>query len=334
MANRWGKMETVTDVIFLGSKITADGDCSHEIKRNLLIGRKVLTNLDSIKKHRHHLTDKGPFSQSYGFSRSHVWMWVLDHKEGWVAKSWRFLTVVLEMSLESPLDCTEIKPVNPKGNQPWIFIGRTDAEASVLGPPDAKSPFFGKDLDGRKDGGQEEKAMTEDEMVGWHRWLDGHEFERAPGDGTDIGACCAAVHRVTESQTWLNDSVATAPPGAGCQGDTCVCLPFVWSQRARFIRKPPFGRDGRETLLLLTERNSLWLFPLELFFNCKIIASQCCVGFCHAATQVSCIYTYIPFFLSLPSPRRHPTPLGHHRAPSGIPCFTQPLPANYLFYIR
>ena len=116
-----------------GSKITADGDCSHEIIRCLLPGRKAMTILDSIlKKHRHYFADKSPSSQSYGFSSSHVWMWELDHKEGWVPKNWCFQIVVLEKTLWNPLDCKEIKPVNPKGNQPWLFIGRTDAEAETL----------------------------------------------------------------------------------------------------------------------------------------------------------------------------------------------------------
>ena len=133
-------METVTDFIFLGFKITADGDCSHEIERCLLLGRKALTNL-AVKKKRHYFADKGPSSQSYGFSSNHVWMWELDHKEGWVTKDWCFWTVVLEKTLESPLDCKEIKP---KGNQSWIFIGRTDAEAEapVLWLPDVKSWLF------------------------------------------------------------------------------------------------------------------------------------------------------------------------------------------------
>ena len=127
-------MEIVTD-FFLGSKITADGDYSHEIKRQLLLGRKAMTNLDSIIKSR------GLSSQSYGFSSSQVWMWELDHKEGWVSNNWCFWTVVLEKTLESPLDCKEIIQVNPEGNQSWKFIGRTDAEAesSILWPPDAKS---------------------------------------------------------------------------------------------------------------------------------------------------------------------------------------------------
>ena len=115
--------ETVTGFIFLGSKITADDDGSHEIKRCLLPGRKAMTNLDSIlKSKRHYFTDRSPCSQSYGFSSSHVWMWELDHKEGWVPKNWCFWTVVLEKTLESPLDCKEIQPVHPKGNQSWIFI--------------------------------------------------------------------------------------------------------------------------------------------------------------------------------------------------------------------
>ena len=131
MANRQGKMETVMDFIFLGSKLTADGDSSHEIKRHLLLGRKAMTYLESILENnwRHYIADKGLYSQSYGFSSSQVWMWKLDHKEGWAPKNWCFQTVVLEKTLESPLDSKEIKPVNPKGYQPWIFIGRTDAKA-------------------------------------------------------------------------------------------------------------------------------------------------------------------------------------------------------------
>ena len=123
-------LEAVTDFIFWGSKISADGDCSHEIKICLLLGRKVMTNLDSILKGRD-IANKGPSSQSYGFSSSHIWMWELDNKEGWVPKNWCFWTAVLEKTLESPLDCKEIQPVHSKGNQPWIFTGRTDAEAEL-----------------------------------------------------------------------------------------------------------------------------------------------------------------------------------------------------------
>ena len=124
-------------------------------------------------------------SQGYGFSSSHVWMWELNHKESWAPKNWCFWTVVLEKTLESPLDCKEIKPVYPKGNRSWIFIGRIDAEAEapILWPPDVKNGLIGKDPDAGKDWRQEEKEMTEDEMVGCHHWLDGHEFESAPGVG-------------------------------------------------------------------------------------------------------------------------------------------------------
>ena len=173
-------VETVTDFIFLGSKITEDGDCSHEIKRYLLLGRKVMTNLDSIFKSRDiTLPKKGLSSQGYGFSSSHVWMWELDCKESWAPKNWCFWTVMLEKTLESPLDCKEIQPVHPKGNQSWIFTRRTDAEAEtpILWPPDAKSWLIGKDSDAGKDWGQEEKGMTEDDMAGWHHWLNGHEFK-------------------------------------------------------------------------------------------------------------------------------------------------------------
>ena len=129
-----------------------------------------------IKNQKHYFANKGPSSQSYGFSRSHAWMWELDHKESWALKNWCFWTVVLEKTLESPLDCKEIKAVYPKGNQSWIFTGRTDAnaEALILWPPDEKNWLTGKDLDAGKDWRQEEKGMTEDEMVRWHHRLDGH----------------------------------------------------------------------------------------------------------------------------------------------------------------
>ena len=158
-------VETVADFIFLGSKITADVDCSHLIKRRLLLGKKVMTNLDSILKSRDIIYNKGPSSQGYGFSSGHVWMWELDYKESWVPNNWCFWTVVLEKTLENLLDCKEIQPVHPKGDQSWIFIGRTDAEAETptLCPPDAKSWLIGKDPDSGKDWGQEEKGMTEDE---------------------------------------------------------------------------------------------------------------------------------------------------------------------------
>ena len=121
-----------------------------------------------IKKQRHHFANKGLYSQSYGFSSSHVWVWKLNHKEGWVPKSWFFWIVVLEKTLESPLESKEIKPVNPKGSQSWILIGRTDAEAEAptLWPPDAKSRLIGKDPDAGKDRRQKEKEAVEDEMAG------------------------------------------------------------------------------------------------------------------------------------------------------------------------
>ena len=158
-------MKTVVDFVFLGSKITADGDCSHEIKRCLLLGRKVMTVLHSVLKSRHHFANKGLSSQSYGFSNIHVQMWEVDHKKGWASKNWCFWTVVLEKTLESPLHCKEVKPVNPKGNQLWIFIGRTDAKVPILWPPDAKSQLIGKDLGAGKDWRQKEKGTAADEMI-------------------------------------------------------------------------------------------------------------------------------------------------------------------------
>ena len=172
-------METVTDFIFLCSKITVDGDCSHEIERHLLLGRKAMTNLDSVLKSRDvNFAGNGPCSQSYGFSSGHVWMRELNNKKVWAPKNWCLWNVMLEKTLESPLDSKEIKPVNPKGNESWIFIARSDAEAEapILWPPDVKSWLVEKDPDAGKDWRWEKKGTTEDEMVGCHHWLNGREF--------------------------------------------------------------------------------------------------------------------------------------------------------------
>ena len=210
MANRWETMETVTDFIFLGSKITADDDCSREIKRCLLLARKVMTNLDSILKCRGitvltkvHLVKAMVFSVvRYGCES-----WT--YKECWAPKNWCFWTVVLEKTLESPLACEEIQPIHPKGNQSGIFIGRTDTEAEtpIIWPPDAKNWLTRKDPDAGKDWRQEEKGMTEDEMVGWHHWLNGHEFEQAlgVGDGQGSLACCSLWGcKESDMTEWLN----------------------------------------------------------------------------------------------------------------------------------
>ena len=131
-----------------------------------------------IKKQRHYFANKGPSSQGYGFSSSYVWMWELDYKESWAPNNWCFWTVVLEKTLESPLDCKDIQPVHPKGDQSWVFIGRTDIEAEtpILWPPDVNSWLIGKDPDAGKDWGQEEKGTAENEMIGWQYWFDEHEF--------------------------------------------------------------------------------------------------------------------------------------------------------------
>ena len=165
-----------------------------------------------IKKQRHHFADKDQSSQSYDFSSSHVWMWVLDYKESWMLKNWCFWTVVLEKTLESPLDCKETKPISPQGNQSWVSIGRTDAEDETpnLWSPDVKNWLIGKDPDAGRDWGHEEKGTTEDEMAGCHHQLDGHEFVQASGDGDGQGslACCSSwglkESDTTERLNWID----------------------------------------------------------------------------------------------------------------------------------
>jgi len=152
---------------------------------------------------------KGPSSQGYGFSSGHVWMWELDCEESWALKNWCFWTVVLEKSLESPLDCKEIQPVHPKGDQPWVFFGRnhTKAETAVLWPPHAKSWLIGKDSDAGRNWGQEEKGTTEDEMAGWHHWLDGHGFgwTLGVGDGQEgLAFCDSWGCKELDTIEWLN----------------------------------------------------------------------------------------------------------------------------------
>ena len=196
-------------LFFLGSKITADGDRSHEIKRHLLLGRKVMTNIDSILKSRHYFVSKGLSSQGYGFSSGHVWMWDLDYKENWAPKNWCFWTVVLEKTLESPLDCKEIQAVHPKGNQSWLFTRRTDVEAEtpIFWPPHVKSSLIGKDPDAGKHWGEEEKGMTEDEMVAWHHQLNGDGFGYTPGVGDGHGGlvyCSSWGHKELDTTEWLN----------------------------------------------------------------------------------------------------------------------------------
>ena len=178
------------------------------------------------------MPSKGPYTQSYGFSSNHVQMLELDHKEGWAARNWYFWTVVLQKTLESPLDSKEIKPVNPKGNQPQIFIGRTDdeAEASILWPPDTKIWLTGKDPDaGQKDWEQEKKGKTEDEMIGWHHWLNGHEFEQTQGDSEGQGSlvCCMQLMR-SQSPTRLSNSTILPLP--------CSYKCFWWYSTAYIFR--------------------------------------------------------------------------------------------------
>ena len=170
---------------------------------------KWFTHTHTCDQPRQHIVNKGPSSQGYGFSSGHVWMRELDCEESWVPKNWCFWTVVLEKTLESPLNCKKIQPVHSKGDQPWDFFGRNDAKAEtpVLWPPHVKSWLIGKDSDAGRDWGEEEKGTVEDEMTGWHHWLHGREFEWTPGvgDGQAGLACCDSWGcRESDTTGWLN----------------------------------------------------------------------------------------------------------------------------------
>jgi len=176
MVNGWRSNGNNDKLYFLGLQNHCRWWLQHEIKRRLLLGRKVMTNLDSILKSRDiYFANESPSSQGYGFSSSHVWMWELDYKESWVPENWCFELWCWRRLLDSK----EIQPVPPKGNQFWVFIGRTDTEAEtpILWPPDAKNWLTGKDPDAGKDWRQKEKGTTENEMVRWHHRLNGYKFE-------------------------------------------------------------------------------------------------------------------------------------------------------------
>ena len=203
-----------------------------------------------IKKQTHHLADRSPHSQRYGLSSSHVWMWELDHKEDWAPKNWCFWTVVSEKTLESPSDCKEIKPADSKVNQPWVFIGKNEAEseASILWPPDAKSQLIRKHPDAEKDW-RLEKGMTEDEMIGWHHRLDGHEFEQALADSEGQGsqACCSLWGSQRVGHDWAAEQ----------------------QQIPKILNKPSLTIPFLEIYPIQYVRNNLGTLPY--FFNCKIL---------------------------------------------------------------
>ena len=210
MANRWGNNGNSGWLYFFWApKSLRMLTAAMKLKDACSLEESYDQPRQHIKKQRHYSANKGLSSQGYGFSSSHVWMWELDYKESWALKNLCFWTVVLEKTLESPFNSKEIQPVHPKGDQSWVFIGRTDAkvEASILWPPDAENWLIWKDPDAGEDWGQEEKGTTEDEMVGWHHWHRGHGFGWTPGvgDGQEGLSCCSSWgHKESDTTEQLN----------------------------------------------------------------------------------------------------------------------------------
>ena len=203
-------VEAVSDLIFWAPESLQMVTAAMKLKDAYSLEGKYDQPRQHIKKQRHYFANKGLSSQGYGFSSGHLWMWELDCEESWALKNWCFWTVVLEKTLESPLDCKEIQPIHSEGDQPWDFFGRNDAKAEtpVIWPPHAKSWLIGKDSDAGRDWRQEEKGTTEDEMAGWHHWLDGRDSGWTPGVGDGQGglACCDSWGRkesdTTERLIW------------------------------------------------------------------------------------------------------------------------------------
>ena len=204
MGKQWKQCQT----LFWGApKSVQMVTAAMKLKDTSSLEGKLWPTRSQIHMQRHYFAHKGPSSQGYGFSSGHVWMWELDYKESWVPKNWCFWTMVLEKTLESPLDCKEIQPVHSKGYQSWVFTGRTDAKAEtpILWPPHEKTWLIGKDSDAGRDWRHEEKGTTEAEMAGWHHWLDGSESEWTLRVGDGQGGLACRKSWVAKSRTRLSD---------------------------------------------------------------------------------------------------------------------------------
>ena len=275
-----------------------------------------MTNLGSIFKSRD-FANKSPSSQSYGFSSGHVWMWELDCKESWAPKNWCVWTVVLEKTLESPLDCKEIHRVHSKRDQSWLFLGRNDAKAEtpILWPPDAKSWLIGKDPDVGRDWGQEEKGTTEDEMAGWHHGLDGRECEWTPGVGDGQGglACCDSWGRkawdMTERLNWTELNYFTILYWF-CHTLTwihhgCTCVPHLETPSHIPPHTIPLGHPSIPALSILYHASNLdWRFISHDNIHASMPFSQIIPPSPSPRVQKTVLYICVSFSVSHKTSRK------------------------------